>query len=85
MCGSAGEYGIWWSFYVLCAVLPCCCLVGWSAAGAAGVTVLLHAGSLWITEQISAAKYPAYEAYQATTNAIVPGWPGPRLPEEAAE
>ncbi|GLC66515.1 hypothetical protein PLESTF_000438800 [Pleodorina starrii] len=76
------EYGMWWSFYVLCAVLPCGCLLGWSVAGAAGLTLLLHAGSLWITERISSARYPQYADYQASTSAIIPGRPGPRLKDD---
>ncbi|GLI60031.1 hypothetical protein VaNZ11_002096 [Volvox africanus] len=79
------EYGMWWSFYILCAVLPCRCLLGWSAAGAACLTLLFHAGSLWITERISAAKYPDYAAYQVTTSAIVPCWPGKRLGDTGSD
>ncbi|KXZ54468.1 hypothetical protein GPECTOR_4g533 [Gonium pectorale] len=75
------EYGMWWAIYLLCAALPCGCLLGWSAAGAAGLTLLFHGGSLWITERISACRYPDYVAYRDTTSAIVPGRPGPRLPD----
>lgn len=75
---------MWWMFYILCAVLPCRCLLGWSVAGAVGLTMLFHCGSLWITERISAAKYPDYAAYQATTSSIVPGWPGRTLARREA-
>ncbi|PNH06924.1 hypothetical protein TSOC_006655 [Tetrabaena socialis] len=77
-----GEYGMWWAFYFLCAALPSGCGLGWAAAGAVGLTLLFHGGSLWITERISRARYPAYAAYQRTTSAIIPWLPGPALPED---
>ena len=75
------EYSLWWAVYMLCAVGPSHCGLGWAAAGSVGLTVLFHAGSLWITERISVSKYPEYAAYQATTSALVPWLPGKPLPE----
>ncbi|KAG2424859.1 hypothetical protein HYH02_015122 [Chlamydomonas schloesseri] len=75
------EYAQWWAVYVLCAVGPSRCGVGWAAAGAVGLTFLFHAGSLWITERISASKYPDYALYQARTSALIPWLPGQALPE----
>ncbi len=79
------EYGMWVAFYVLCAVLPSRCALGWAAAGPAGLVLLFHGGSVWITERISAARYPAYRDYQRTTSAILPAWPGRPLPEQPAD
>ncbi|KAG2426243.1 hypothetical protein HXX76_013001 [Chlamydomonas incerta] len=75
------EYAQWWAVYVLCAVGPSHCGLGWAAAGAVGLTVLFHGGSLWITERISASKYPDYASYQASTSALIPWLPGKPLPE----
>ncbi|KAG2486469.1 hypothetical protein HYH03_014916 [Edaphochlamys debaryana] len=79
------EYGMWWAMYVLCAALPSHCGLSWAAVGPVGLTLLFHGGSLWITEKISAAKYPAYRRYQRTTSAIVPLWPGPALEDERGD
>ncbi|GFR49028.1 hypothetical protein Agub_g11050, partial [Astrephomene gubernaculifera] len=40
------EYGMWWAFYALCAALPARCALHWSAAGAVGLTLLFHGGSV---------------------------------------
>jgi steroid 5-alpha reductase family enzyme len=64
------EMGLWWSFSLF------------SLAAGAGVAdlamlgapllTLLFQGSTALTEQLSAKKYPAYAAYQATTSRLVP-------------
>ena len=69
-----GELGFWWSVYLLCAALSGGPLVHWSAAGAAALS-LLFVGSTRFTESLSAAKYPLYAAYRASTSAVIPWFP----------
>ena len=79
----AGEYMFWWAHYATCYAASTGCLLGWPAAGAAGLTLLLQTGSLWITEYISCSKYPLYRQYQRATHAVVPWLPGRPLAEKA--
>jgi hypothetical protein len=37
--------------------------------------ILLFQGSTWLTEKISADKYPSYRQYQATTSCFIPWFP----------
>ncbi len=66
------EIVMWWLMFGFGAVAASSLLL-WTVAGAALLTVLF-VGSTIMTERISAAKYPAYAEYQATTSPIVP-WP----------
>jgi steroid 5-alpha reductase family enzyme len=72
-----GELGFWWSIYLAgCAAGPA---LHWSLAGGLALTAVF-VGSTRFTESLSAAKYPAYRDYQASTPAILPF---PRRPQPA--
>lgn len=77
----ACEQAIWWCVYgfAVCAGAP---VVHWSAVGAALLSGLFQ-GSTWMTEALTAAKYPAYRAYQRTTSRLLPWLPGPSLDSDA--
>jgi steroid 5-alpha reductase family enzyme len=77
------EQSQWWVFYAFGATAAAAAGLGiwggainWTIAGAALLTVLFI-GSTVFTESISAAKYPAYAAYQRTTSMLVPLPPRP--------
>ena len=71
------EQSLWvvfWAFSVAAgAPAP-----NWGAAGAA-LLIALFQGSTWMTELLTAQKYPAYARYQQTTSRLLPWWPGAPL------
>ncbi|KAJ1929214.1 hypothetical protein IWQ60_001385 [Tieghemiomyces parasiticus] len=85
----ACEQSLWW-------ILP---LFAYAAAEATGQTLpfpnwylavppfcltMLFQGSTWLTERITAAKYPAYAAYQRRVARFVPWWaPASRIGSKA--
>ncbi|MBN2626067.1 MAG: DUF1295 domain-containing protein [Spirochaetales bacterium] len=69
-----GELGIWWSLYLISAVLTQDWW-NWTIIGP-GLLTLLFVGSTIFTETITAAKYPTYHDYQKRTSPIVPWFPG---------
>jgi len=81
-----GELGFWWSVFLAGATAggaPLAGLAHWSIAGGLALTAVF-AGSTRFTEAITAGKYPAYRAYQASVSAIVPWFPGRREAEPVA-
>lgn len=64
------EQAQWWCFYGF-SVAAGAGLVNWTIAGAILLTLLFQ-GSTAFTEWITAAKYPAYTAYQRTTSRLIP-------------
>jgi steroid 5-alpha reductase family enzyme len=56
------------------------CWLSPAIAGTALLTLLFQ-GSVWITEKISAIKYPVYSRYQGTTSALLPMFPS-KLPQK---
>jgi steroid 5-alpha reductase family enzyme len=64
------ELGMWWSFYGFAVAASGEWLSPW-LAGPAFLTALFQ-GSTWLTERLSAEKYPAYRDYQRTTPRLVP-------------
>jgi steroid 5-alpha reductase family enzyme len=64
------ELGMWWSFYGF-AVAASGALVSRWLAGPVLLTLLFQ-GSTWLTERLSAEKYPAYRDYQRRTSRLVP-------------
>jgi len=65
-----GEMGLWWAFYLF-AVAASGAWLHWTGLGVIALT-LVFTGSIRLTEAISAAKYPGYRAYQATTPVLIP-------------
>jgi steroid 5-alpha reductase family enzyme len=66
----AAEQAIWMSLYQW----SCCeayTFVNWTFAGAMGYLLLFQA-STWLTELISAEKYPDYKVYQARVGKFLP-------------
>ena len=59
-------------------------LLNWSGFGAA-LLISLFQGSTWMTELVSAQKYPAYKAYQQTTSRLMPWFAGPSLDAPAGK
>ena len=64
-----GELGFWWSVYLLGCVDGR--IAHWTIAGALALSAVF-VGSTTFTEEISAAKYPDYRRYRASTSALVP-------------
>ncbi|MYJ74819.1 MAG: DUF1295 domain-containing protein [Gammaproteobacteria bacterium] len=64
------ELGMWWTFYLF-AVAASGEWLHWTALGFIALTAQFIA-SMRMGESISAAKYPGYRAYQATTPALIP-------------
>ncbi|MDE2658694.1 MAG: DUF1295 domain-containing protein [Acidobacteriota bacterium] len=60
-----------WCVFYLFAVAASGEWLHWTGLGCIGL-ILLVIPSLRMTEQLSAAKYPAYRDYQATTSALIP-------------
>lgn len=54
-------------------------LTGFGLRGLRGPLPLLFTGSILITESVSAAKYPGYRAYRASTPVLVPFLRFPRF------
>ena len=69
------EQLMWWSFYLF-SLASGGSWLNWSVLGAAALTVLFQA-STWLTERITARKYPEYARYQQTTSRLIPWFPGP--------
>lgn len=67
------EIAMWWTFYGF-AVAASGSWLHWTMAGPILLTLLFQ-GSTRLTEQLSAAKYPAYADYQRTTSRLVPWFP----------
>ena len=65
------ELGMWWVLYLF-AVSASGEWIHWTGLGFILLTALLIP-SMRLTESISAAKYPAYREYQASTPALIPG------------
>ncbi len=64
------EIAMWCVFYLF-SVAASGQWLHWTGLGCIGL-ILLFIPSLRMTEEISAAKYPAYSDYQATTSALIP-------------
>lgn len=68
-----GEQSVWWAFYLF-SVAPTGAALNPSVVGTVLLTLLFQ-GSTMFTEYITASKYPAYRAYQASVSALVPWFP----------
>ena len=67
----AAEQSIWISYYIFS--LAATRDMGWNWSGGGFVSLcLLFQGSGWLTEKISTAKYPEYQAYQKRVPLYVP-------------
>lgn len=64
------EIAMWCVFYLF-SVAASGQWLHWTGLGCVGL-ILLFIPSLRMTEQLSAAKYPAYRDYRATTSALIP-------------
>ncbi|AKT44162.1 DUF1295 domain-containing protein [Chondromyces crocatus] len=71
------EMGLWWvvGLFPVIAGAP---WLHWAWIGPFLLTLLFQ-GSTWLTELLSARKYPAYRDYQRTTSRLLPLWPGKPL------
>jgi steroid 5-alpha reductase family enzyme len=67
------EQAMWWSVYAF-SVASGAAWFNWSIAGALCLSALFQ-GSTWLTERISARKYPDYAQYQARTGRLFPRRP----------
>jgi steroid 5-alpha reductase family enzyme len=68
------EQCFWWSM-CLFATAATGKWYGWWMGGAAALTALFQ-GSTWLTEKITAEKYPKYKDYQKTTSRLMLWFPG---------
>jgi steroid 5-alpha reductase family enzyme len=68
------EQCFWWSM-CLFATAATGKWTGWWMGGAAALTALFQ-GSTWLTEKITAEKYPKYKEYQQTTSRLMLWFPG---------
>lgn len=66
------EQAIWFTLYAWSAYLTES-YFNWAGAGALGYLALFQ-GSTWLTEKLSAAKYPEYCDYQARVGRFIPRW-----------
>ncbi len=66
------EQAQWWVFAGF--AIAATGRVDWSLAGAVMLTALFI-GSTRFTEELTAAKYPEYRAYQRNVSALIPWWP----------
>ena len=64
------EMGMWFAFYLF-AVAASGEWLHWTGLGIVALS-MLFTGSILITESISAARYPGYRAYRASTPVLVP-------------
>ena len=64
------DIGMWYTFYLL-GVSASGEWLHWTGLGCIAITITF-AGSIPLTESISASKYPEYRAYQNTTPVLVP-------------
>ena len=71
------EQSMWVVFYLFswAAGAPA---LNWSGLGAL-LLIGLFQGSTWMTELLTAQRYPMYAAYQRTTSRLLPWVPGPSL------
>ncbi|KAL2156046.1 hypothetical protein VTH82DRAFT_791 [Thermothelomyces myriococcoides] len=81
----AAEQSIWFAFYQW-SCYASKTLYNWAGAGPAFL-ILLFQGSTWLTELITAGKYPEYRDYQKTVGMFVPkrlspyNGPGVKIPK----
>ncbi|KAH8692923.1 DUF1295 domain protein [Talaromyces proteolyticus] len=68
----AAEQAIWFTLYAWSAYLTKT-YVSWAGVGALGYLSLFQ-GSTWLTEKLSAGKYPEYREYQARVGRFIPRW-----------
>lgn len=73
------EQAFWWTLCLFTASATGQWF-GWWIGGPIALSALFQ-GSTWLTEHISAGKYPAYAEYKKTTSRLVPWFPGPELAE----
>lgn len=66
------EQAIWFTLYVWSAY-QAKSYPSWAGLGALGYLALFQ-GSTWLTEKLSAEKYPEYAEYQARVGMFVPRW-----------
>ena len=64
------DMGMWYTFYLL-GVSASGAWLHWTGLGCVAITVTF-AGSIPLTESISASKYPEYPSYQTATPVLVP-------------
>jgi steroid 5-alpha reductase family enzyme len=78
------EQAFWWALCLFAAAAgaPQGWRWGWAVGGAAQLSLLFQ-GSTVLTEIITAAKYPAYAAYQRSTSRLVPWFPAAAAPAAA--
>lgn len=75
----ACEQAIWFVLYQWSCLITDQ-LYNWAGVGAVGYLALFQ-GSTWLTELITANKYPQYKEYQKRINRFVPRWSS-ALPED---
>lgn len=78
----ACEQAIWFVLYQWSCLITDQ-LYNWSGVGAVGYLILFQA-STWLTELITAGKYPEYKEYQQRVNKFVPRWSS-ALPDDVVE
>jgi steroid 5-alpha reductase family enzyme len=76
------EMSMWWVFYAF-TVSAGYSRVNYSVLGTFLLTLLFQ-GSTWMTEDLSANKYPRYNDYKKTTSRLIPFLPGPALADAGA-
>ena len=67
----AAEQAIWFMFYQWGAFTSRS-MINWTGVGILGLFGIFH-GSTWLTEKISAKKYPQYKDYQKLVGRFLPG------------
>lgn len=75
----ACEQAIWLVLYQWSNIITDS-LYNWTVAGVIGY-LLIFQGSTWLTEMITAGKYPEYKEYQRRVNRFLPTWSS-ELPED---
>jgi steroid 5-alpha reductase family enzyme len=68
----AAEQAIWLTLYAW-ASYSTKTYINWAGIGAFGYWALFQ-GSTWLTEKLSAGKYPEYREYQARVGRFIPRW-----------
>lgn len=64
------EQCLWWSMYLF-GVAACGETLNWTIVAPIQLSLLFQ-GSTWLTEMLSAQKYPKYKEYQQTTSCLFP-------------